>query len=90
MNFEQAFEYASGSVKAEELKTNSQEFNDQTSTVSTAASQRNSTEGARQGELKRTICGFGKFQVLALAMMTMGMTSGSYIILPLSYLELMP
>ena len=33
---------------------------------------------------------FGNFQLKSLILIILGMTSGSYIILPLSFLELMP
>ena len=88
MNFEQAFSYASGELKAEELKANSLEVTDQAS-EQTAASTQGGSDSGEQTEKKRCIP-VGKFQFLSVLLITLGMTSGSYIILPLSYLELMP
>ena len=89
MNFDKAFEYASGQLKAEELNNNSDEVTDQAS-EQTTASTAGGNESIEEKEEKPKRLGFGMFQLFAVLLITLGKTSGSYIIFPLSYLELMP
>ena len=92
MNFESAYEYASGEIHHEDLRmSNTTEIADRASTSSqqsdsTAASRRQDAAQAASGRK----LGFGKFQLLAVIIMTLGLNSGSFIILPLAYLEMMP
>ena len=89
MNFDKAFDYASGQLKPEELNNNSDEVTDQVS-EQTTASTTGENESTEENEAKPKRLGFGMFQLLAVLLITLGKTSGSYIIFPLSYLELMP
>ena len=63
MDFEQAFEYASGQIKAEELKTSSQEISERSSfqSLSTASTQRSGNAPSDQGLKNNKIFKFGKF-----------------------------
>ena len=63
MDFEQAYEYASGEIRPEELKTNTTEITGLSSplTASTASTRRNSNASLSQGAKEKKLMRFGKF-----------------------------
>ena len=93
MDFEKAFEFASGQVTREELKAEIDSNLDQntleSTRVSTETGDSQLDRSANEGQDKDgSFLKFGWYQLLLVFLVGLGINSGSWIIFPLAYLEL--
>ena len=96
MDFEKAFEFASGEISREELKQdmdiNLERINSQSTRISTQTGETLDGTGSleTEGPKKDNFLKFGWYQLFLVILLGIGINSGSWIIFPLAYLELQP
>ena len=88
MIFDKALEFASGRLPQQNLRA----YAETQSSESCQSIEQSTAESSQSqdSEIKKPMFTIGKFQIFSVLLIILGITSGSQIIYPLSFLELMP